>query len=81
MLVRTASARRRADDDRVTCRERVFAGLDPDELPRLAQVADGWATLTDEDTYLDGLRALVDGPPHPLRRTRRSPAPPERRWG
>ncbi|MCX4745917.1 TetR/AcrR family transcriptional regulator [Kitasatospora sp. NBC_01287] len=61
MLVRAAAARRRTDDDRATYRERVFAELDPDELPRLAQVADRWAALTAENTYPDGLRALVDG--------------------
>ncbi|SCF96420.1 TetR/AcrR family transcriptional regulator [Streptomyces sp. Ncost-T10-10d] len=61
IMVRAAAARRRADDDRATYRERVFTDLDPGELPRLAQVADRWASLTVEDTYLDGLRALVDG--------------------
>ena len=61
IVVRVTAARRRADDDRATDRERVFADLDADELPRLAQVADNWGPLTAEDTYLDGLRALVDG--------------------
>ncbi|MCH0565883.1 MULTISPECIES: TetR/AcrR family transcriptional regulator [unclassified Streptomyces] len=61
MVVRTTAARRRTDEARPTYRERVFAALDPGELPRLAQVADRWAPLTAEDTYLDGLRALVDG--------------------
>ncbi|MCN9241645.1 TetR/AcrR family transcriptional regulator [Streptomyces sp. RY43-2] len=61
IVVRTTAARRRTDDDRPTYRERVFGELDPSELPRLEQVADRWASLTAEDTYLDGLRALVDG--------------------
>ncbi|MEV0409538.1 TetR/AcrR family transcriptional regulator [Streptomyces sp. NPDC050448] len=61
IVVRTAAARRRTDDDRATYREQVFADLDPSELPRLAQIADRWAPLTAEDTYLDGLRALLDG--------------------
>ncbi|MFI1170474.1 TetR/AcrR family transcriptional regulator [Streptomyces melanogenes] len=61
IVIRTTAARRRAKDDRTTYRERIFADLDPDELPRLAQVADHWAPLTAEDTYLEGLRALVDG--------------------
>lgn len=39
----------------------VFADLDRGELPRSAQLADRWAPLTVEDTYLDGLRALLDG--------------------
>ncbi|MFI6447127.1 TetR/AcrR family transcriptional regulator [Kitasatospora sp. NPDC050543] len=61
MLVRAAAIRRRADGDRATYREQVFSELDADELPRLAQVSDRWAALTAENTYLDGLRALVDG--------------------
>jgi AcrR family transcriptional regulator len=61
IMIRATAARRRARDDRPTHRERVFAGLDPDELPRLAAVADRWESLTAQDTYLGGLRALVDG--------------------
>ncbi|MCX5529079.1 TetR/AcrR family transcriptional regulator [Streptomyces sp. NBC_00006] len=61
IVVRTTAARRRADGDRTTYREQVFADLDPSELPRLAQAADRWAPLTAKDTYKDGLRALVDG--------------------
>lgn len=59
--VRATAARQRADADRPAYQERVFADLDPSEPPRLAQAADGWSQLTAEDTYLDGLRALVDG--------------------
>ncbi|KJY25473.1 TetR/AcrR family transcriptional regulator [Streptomyces katrae] len=61
IVVRATAARRRADDDRATYREHVFADLDPAELPRLAQASERWAALTAEDTYEDGLRALVDG--------------------
>ncbi|MFE3761481.1 TetR/AcrR family transcriptional regulator [Streptomyces sp. NPDC059104] len=61
IVVRASAQRRRADDDRTTHRERVFADLAPDELPRLAELADRWAPLTAEDTYRDGLDALVDG--------------------
>ncbi|NDU73723.1 TetR family transcriptional regulator [Actinomadura sp. DSM 109109] len=61
ILVRAASARRRAGDDRPTYRDQVFAGLDAAELPRLASLSGRWADLTAQDTYLDGLRALVDG--------------------
>ncbi|GGV08728.1 TetR family transcriptional regulator [Actinomadura cremea] len=61
MLVRASSTRRRAHDDRPTYRDRVFAGLDPVELPRLASLGERWPELTAEDTYLDGLRALVSG--------------------
>ncbi|MEU1778019.1 TetR/AcrR family transcriptional regulator C-terminal domain-containing protein [Streptomyces abikoensis] len=61
IMVRTAATRRRAEDDRPIHRESVFADLDPDEVPRLAQVAERWEALTAQDTYSDGLRALVDG--------------------
>ncbi|MFB8206440.1 TetR/AcrR family transcriptional regulator [Streptomyces sp. NPDC056010] len=61
IVVRRTAARRRAEDDRATYREEVFSGLDPDELPRLAQAADRWAPLTAEETYRDGLKALVEG--------------------
>ncbi|MFI7351249.1 TetR/AcrR family transcriptional regulator [Streptomyces sp. NPDC049936] len=61
IVVRTTAARRRTGDGRPTYREQVFDGLDADELPRLAEVAGRWASLTGEDTYPDGLRALVDG--------------------
>ncbi|MFJ7626711.1 TetR/AcrR family transcriptional regulator [Streptomyces sp. NPDC097595] len=61
IVVRRTAARRRAEDDRATYREEVFSGLDPDELPRLARAADRWAPLTAEDTYGEGLKALVEG--------------------
>ncbi|MGK4582198.1 TetR/AcrR family transcriptional regulator [Kitasatospora sp. HPMI-4] len=61
IAVRAAAARRRANDDRPIYRESVFADLDPDEVPRLAQAADRWEALTAQDTYSDGLRALVNG--------------------
>ncbi|MGW2420313.1 TetR/AcrR family transcriptional regulator [Streptomyces sp. NPDC001709] len=61
IVIRTAAARRRAADDRPTYRERVFAALDPQELPRLTEVAHRWAPLTTQDTYAQGLTALVDG--------------------
>ncbi|MEW1891190.1 TetR/AcrR family transcriptional regulator [Streptomyces sp. NPDC048567] len=61
IVVRRTAARRRAEDDRATYREEVFSGLDPEELPRLAQAADRWAPLTAEDTYREGLKALVEG--------------------
>ncbi|MZE72512.1 TetR/AcrR family transcriptional regulator [Streptomyces sp. SID5789] len=61
IVVRTTAARRRTGDGRPTYREQVFDGLDADELPRLTEVAGRWASLTAEDTYPDGLRALVDG--------------------
>jgi AcrR family transcriptional regulator len=61
ILIRTTARRRRADDDRPTYRDRVFAEVSPEELPRLALAADRWPALTAVDTYRDGLRALVNG--------------------
>ncbi|MEU9603592.1 TetR/AcrR family transcriptional regulator [Streptomyces sp. NPDC048057] len=61
IVVRATAARRRAQDERTTYRDQVFAEVDPEELPRLAEVAPHWARLTVEDTYLDGLRSLVNG--------------------
>ncbi|KJS61539.1 TetR/AcrR family transcriptional regulator [Streptomyces rubellomurinus] len=61
IVVRATAARRRADSDRATYREQVFAGLDPAELPRLARLGARWADLTAEDTYPAGLRALLTG--------------------
>lgn len=54
IVVWTTAARRRADDDHATHREQVFADLDLGELPRLAGVADRWATLTAGDTTWTG---------------------------
>lgn len=61
VVIRATAARRRTTDDRPTFRDRVFADLDPHELPRLAEVADRWAPLTAQDTYTDGLTALLNG--------------------
>ncbi|GAA3100504.1 TetR/AcrR family transcriptional regulator [Streptosporangium carneum] len=62
IIVRASAGRRRAAaDDRPTHREQVFADLDPETLPHLASLAGRWAALTAEDTYRQGLRALVDG--------------------
>jgi AcrR family transcriptional regulator len=57
----TATAAKRRQDPRPTRREQIFTALDPADLPRLAQLADRWTPLTGADTYLDGLRALVNG--------------------
>lgn len=60
IIIRSRSARRAADG-RPTFREQVFADLDPETLPRLAEVGSRWVELTAEDTYLLGLRALISG--------------------
>lgn len=61
IIIRASAGRRRTGSGRPTYRERVFAEVDPVRFPRLASVADRWAPLTAEDTYADGLRALIDG--------------------
>ncbi|MCP2317527.1 hypothetical protein APR12_002873 [Nocardia amikacinitolerans] len=38
-----------------------IAWIDPETLPRLAELGPRWAALSATDTYADGLRALVDG--------------------
>ncbi|WP_141807372.1 TetR/AcrR family transcriptional regulator [Nocardia bhagyanarayanae] len=60
ILIR-GNAVRRAADQRPTYRDQVFADLDPETLPRLAELGPRWAALSATDTYADGLRALVDG--------------------
>ncbi|MET8988269.1 TetR/AcrR family transcriptional regulator [Nonomuraea wenchangensis] len=57
---RAAAAGRRAEGGS-TYRERVFAELDADAFPRLAEVGPRWAEVTARDTYDRGLRALVAG--------------------
>lgn len=56
-----AAATRRREEDRPTYRSRVFANLDPAELPRLAALGDRWEELTARDTYDKGVRAIVHG--------------------
>ncbi|MEW2354460.1 TetR/AcrR family transcriptional regulator [Spirillospora sp. NPDC029432] len=61
IITTATSARRRAQDERPTYRDRVFAGIDPAAYPRLASVGARWTELTARDTYAEGLRALVRG--------------------
>ncbi|MFI6156380.1 TetR/AcrR family transcriptional regulator [Kitasatospora sp. NPDC051170] len=61
IMIRATAGRRRADSGHRTYRERVFADLDAHEFPCLARVAADWAEITAEDTYRQGLRALVYG--------------------
>lgn len=56
-----AAAARRRDRGGPTYRGQVFAGLDPDETPRLAALGGRWEELTARDTYDKGVRALVRG--------------------
>jgi AcrR family transcriptional regulator len=61
ILIRARRDRRRDEGERPTYREEAFAHLDPGTHPRLAALADRWGELTEKDTYVDGLGALVDG--------------------
>ncbi|WP_067484930.1 TetR/AcrR family transcriptional regulator [Actinomadura hibisca] len=62
LTVRAAGERRRAERaGEPTYRERVFAGLDGDAYPRLAGLAGRWVEITAEDSYEEGLRAVVAG--------------------
>lgn len=59
LIVRASTASR--DTDRITFRDKVFAELDPETLPRLAALGARYVELAARDTYEQGLRALVAG--------------------
>lgn len=56
-----AAAARRRDQGGGTYRQRIFAELDATEFPTLAQIGPRWETLTAQDSYARGVRALVSG--------------------
>ncbi|VFB01321.1 TetR/AcrR family transcriptional regulator [Nocardia cyriacigeorgica] len=60
IIIRSRSAARAAED-RPTYREQIFADLDPRALPRLAALGPRFLVVAAEDTYAQGLDALVDG--------------------
>jgi AcrR family transcriptional regulator len=59
--VRAHSARHHAGIDRPTYRDELFARLDSAAYPQLSGVTKRWRTLTAQDRYEQGVRALVDG--------------------
>jgi hypothetical protein len=61
ILIRARRASRESEVDGATYREEVFARLDPATHPRLAALGDHWTELTARDTYVEGLRSLIDG--------------------
>jgi AcrR family transcriptional regulator len=61
ILIRARRTRRHAQLDGPTYRDQAIARLDPAAYPRLTGVAGRWGSLTAQDTYAQGLRALVDG--------------------
>jgi AcrR family transcriptional regulator len=60
ILVRANTTRRRTDAER-PWRDIDFSRFDASRLPRLAAVGDQWPALAARDTYLQGVRAFVDG--------------------
>ena len=56
ILVRARSARREAPVG-----QGFLERVDSSQLPTLAALGDQWPILAAQDTYLDGLRAFVDG--------------------
>lgn len=83
ILVRAHSARAKADGTRPTSGAGFLGRVDPSRLPRLAALGDQWPILAARDTYLQGLRAIVEGlltdatsiTPRPPPRRRRTPPP------
>ncbi len=61
ILVRAHSAAQPADAGGAADRAPLFSGLDKSRMPRLVALGDRWRTLSAQDTYPQGLRALVDG--------------------
>ena len=60
IIIRAGAARRRAAGG-TPYRDQVFASIDAERYPRLASVADEWVELAGQDTYREGLEALVAG--------------------
>jgi AcrR family transcriptional regulator len=61
ILVRAHSARAKADGTRPAPADGFLGRVDPARLPRLAALGDQWPILAARDTYLTGLRAMVEG--------------------
>ncbi|MFC9877291.1 TetR/AcrR family transcriptional regulator [Nocardia salmonicida] len=59
-LIVTGRAVRRAAEG-PTYRAEVFANLDPEQLPRLAEIGSRWTEFDTDSTYTAGLEALVTG--------------------
>ncbi|GAD85145.1 TetR family transcriptional regulator [Nocardia asteroides NBRC 15531] len=59
LIVTGRSVRRAAEGP--TYRAEVFANLDPDTMPRLAEIGSRWTGFDAVSSYAAGLEALVDG--------------------
>jgi AcrR family transcriptional regulator len=61
ILVRSSSDGKQAEMERPADRAPFFSALDATQHPRLAAIGDQWPALAARDTYVQGLRAFVDG--------------------
>lgn len=61
ILVRAHSARRPSPGEQPVEPAPYFQDADATHLPRLVALGDRWVTLSAQDTYAQGLEALVDG--------------------
>jgi AcrR family transcriptional regulator len=60
ILIRANRTNRAAQRKGPSYREQTFGRIDPAEYPQLARLAGRWVSLTSQDTYAQGLRALID---------------------
>ncbi|HEY3952342.1 MAG TPA: TetR/AcrR family transcriptional regulator [Streptosporangiaceae bacterium] len=61
ILIRARRTRRGGQRGGPSYRDQALARLDPATHPRLAGLAGRWPALTSQDTYTQGLRALIGG--------------------
>lgn len=61
ILIRSNRTRRDDQREGPSYREQAFARIDREEYPQLARLADRWIGLTAQNTFAEGLIALVDG--------------------
>nr|WP_229805752.1 TetR/AcrR family transcriptional regulator [Microbispora rosea] len=61
ILVRAHSARRPSNEQQTAKPSPFFEGVDATRMPRLVSLGEQWPTLAAQDTYSQGLQALVDG--------------------
>lgn len=61
VIIRANAATRREHADRPNVRDELLARSDPRTHPRVAAVADRWASLTSRDDYRRGVDAIVAG--------------------
>ncbi|MGI5170889.1 TetR/AcrR family transcriptional regulator [Spirillospora sp. CA-253888] len=61
ILVRARSASLRTGDAPPAGGDPSYRGLDASQVPHLAAIGERWPALAAQDTYRQGLRALVDG--------------------